>query len=62
MLKKKFFCFDEEKNSFCEKLGSRIKFSAYVIYEWYLRSTDVAEVVIFSLILSEKFEKLYLLF
>ena len=37
MLKKKFFRFDKKKPSFCEKLGSQLKFCAYVIYEWYLK-------------------------
>ena len=28
MLKKKIFCFDAKKDSFCEKLGSQVKYCA----------------------------------
>ena len=57
MLREKFFCFDKKDPVFVKRYDGQIKFcaiqvltstSAYVIYEWYLRSTDVAEVVIFS--------------
>ena len=37
MLKNKIFCFDENNPVFVEKIGSQLKFCAYVIYEWYLK-------------------------
>ena len=35
-VEKEILLFRRKKPSFCEKLGSQIKFCAYVIYGWYL--------------------------
>ena len=44
MLKKKFFCFDKKKNSFCEKFGSQIKFCAIKVLTQFMNGTLKARV------------------